>query len=75
MEHPITRYRQRNDLTQHAFGCLVGATKGMVSKWEAYKVLPRPIFMEKIEDVTNLEITASELVRAFNCAAIPEAAE
>ncbi|MDO5895100.1 helix-turn-helix domain-containing protein [Agrobacterium sp. Azo12] len=66
MEHPITTYRRKHSLTQDAFGRLVDATKGMVSKWEACRILPRPQFIEKIEDVTAAEVTASDLVRSFN---------
>ncbi|QTQ84586.1 helix-turn-helix transcriptional regulator [Agrobacterium tumefaciens] len=68
MEHPITTYRRNNFLTQAAFGRLVGATKGMVSRWEASLILPRPDFIEKIENVTNGLISASAIVRAFNFA-------
>ncbi|MNL64597.1 hypothetical protein D3C87_1888260 [compost metagenome] len=66
MEHPITTYRRKHSLTQDAFGRLVDATKGMVSKWEACRILPRPQFIEKIEDATSSEVTASDLVRSFN---------
>lgn len=66
MEHPITTYRRKKSLTQDAFGRRVDATKGMVSKWEACRILPRPQFIQRIEDATDNEITASDLVRAFN---------
>ncbi|NTA79554.1 helix-turn-helix domain-containing protein [Agrobacterium tumefaciens] len=66
MEHPIVAYRRKKNLTQDAFGRRVDATKGMVSKWEACRILPRPQFIQRIEDATDNEITASDLVRAFN---------
>lgn len=76
MEHPITDYRIKNSLTQTAFGRLVCASKGMVSKWEACRVLPRPQFIQRIEDVTDKQVDASSIVRAFNAAnPVPEAAE
>ena len=53
-------------MTQLAFGRLVDATKGMVSKWEACRILPRPVYIQKIEDVTKCEVTASDLIRSFN---------
>lgn len=68
MEHPITTYRRDKNLTQEAFGTPVGATKSMVSRWEACLILPRPQFIEKIENVTNGAITASAIIRAFNFA-------
>jgi DNA-binding transcriptional regulator YiaG len=66
MEHPITKYRRNENLTQVAFGQMIDATKGMVSKWEAGRILPRPVFIERIEDVTQKSISASDLIRAFN---------
>lgn len=66
MEHPITTFRRKHNLTQDAFGRMVDATKGMVSKWEARRILPRPQIIEKIEDATEREVTASDLVRSFN---------
>ncbi|MVB04190.1 helix-turn-helix domain-containing protein [Agrobacterium vitis] len=66
MEHPIAKYRREKNLTQDAFGQLVGATKGMVSKWEAGRILPRPQFIEQIEDATRNAISASDLIRVFN---------
>lgn len=68
MEHPLTKYRRENGLTQEAFGALVGASKGMISKWEAGHVLPRPVFIARIETVTREYVSASQLVRFFNAA-------
>lgn len=76
MEHPIADYRNKNRLTQEAFGRLVGGSKGMVSKWESCRVLPRPQIIQRIEDVTDRQVDASSIVRAFNAASLaPEAAE
>ncbi|WP_311273516.1 MULTISPECIES: hypothetical protein [unclassified Rhizobium] len=76
MEHPLTTYRHKYNLTQDAFGGLVLATKGMVSKWEACRILPRAQFIVRIEDATSGEVSASDLVRAFDDAStIQEAAE
>lgn len=66
MEHPISKYRRERNLSQHAFGRLVNASKGMVSKWEACRALPRPQHIELIEDATGREVSASDLVRYFN---------
>ncbi|NSZ16344.1 helix-turn-helix domain-containing protein [Agrobacterium vitis] len=65
MEHPIAKYRREKNLTQDAFGELVGATKGMVSKWEAGRILPRPHSIVRIEDVTGMSVSASDIVRMF----------
>lgn len=66
MEHPLTKYRRDNGLTQEALGALIGASKGMVSKWEAGAVIPRPVFIAKIEAVTGEVVSASQIVRFFN---------
>ena len=66
MEHPLTKYRRDNGLTQEALGALIGASKGMVSKWEAGAVIPRPAFIAKIEAVTGEVVSASQIVRFFN---------
>ncbi|NTF99040.1 helix-turn-helix transcriptional regulator [Agrobacterium rhizogenes] len=76
MEHPIVKYRREHNLTQDAFGKRVGATKGMVSKWEACRVLPRPSLLVRIEDVSGGCLTAGSIVRSFVAAAqFQEAAE
>ncbi|WP_418883747.1 helix-turn-helix domain-containing protein [Allorhizobium ampelinum] len=65
MEHPITKYRRERGLTQEAFGASVDATKGQVSKWEACRSLPRPHSIVRIEDVTGMSVSASDIVRMF----------
>jgi transcriptional regulator with XRE-family HTH domain len=47
MEHALTRYRQANNLNLAAFAAKIGASKGMVWKWER-GTLPRKPWMEKI---------------------------
>lgn len=77
MKHPIAHYRAEKRLTLEAFGALVGATKGMVSKWEAGKALPRPLYMSRIVDVTGGAVSVDRLLHSFvgSQAVHPEAAE
>ena len=77
MTHPLTTYREKHCLTQQEFGSRIGATKGMVSKWEAGRSLPRAHFLRKIEDVSGGEITIGALVQSFSHIQtnVPEAAE
>jgi len=65
MEHPIAKYRREHQLTQDAFGKRVGATKGMVSKWEACRVLPRPSLLVRIEEASSGSLSAGSIVRSF----------
>lgn len=62
MEHALTKYRKRRGMTLDAFGALVGATKGMISKWETGKAVPRRHFIERIVAVTNGEVSAADLM-------------
>jgi len=66
MTHPLTEYRRRHELTLEALGSMIGATKGMISKWESGTVLPRAKFMERIRSVTDNEVGANELLAAFS---------
>jgi transcriptional regulator with XRE-family HTH domain len=59
MEHALTRYRKAQSLTVEAFGNLIGASKGTVSKWEN-GTIPRPEYMRKISEATNNAVTAGD---------------
>lgn len=58
MTHKLTLYRKTHDLTLEAFGARIGATKGMVSKWESGRATPRRHFLALIESATGGEVTA-----------------
>lgn len=58
MQHVLTRYRQDNSLSLEAFGSLVGASKGMVHKWEN-GVIPRRKYMDAIHVATDGKVTPS----------------
>ena len=58
MTHALTKYREDNELTLEAFSKLVGASKGMVWKWENDKAIPSKEYMARIFDVTNRTVTA-----------------
>lgn len=66
MTHPLTLYRKKHQLTLEAFGLRIGATKGMISKWEAGKTMPRARIMGLIVAVTDGEVSADQLLNAFN---------
>lgn len=72
MTHALTKFRQENNLTLDALGERIGATKGMVSKWEAGKAFPRRRFIAKIAEVTAGKVSANDFLRAEP---IAEAAE
>lgn len=55
----LTKYREEKGLTLEAFGKLVGASKGTVSKWEN-GAIPRPAFMQRIVAATGAAITPSD---------------
>ena len=57
MEHPLTKYRTDHALTLEAFAAKIGASKGMVSKWEN-GTIPRPVYMQLIVEETCGEVTA-----------------
>jgi len=59
MEHALTKYRKENSLTVEAFGKVIGASKGTVSKWES-GTIPRPEYMRKISEATNSAVTAND---------------
>lgn len=69
MTHALTRFRQANEMTLEAFGDQVGATKGMVSKWETGKAFPRKQFIARIFDVTNGAVTANDFAVVYREAA------
>lgn len=60
--HPLTLYRERHQLTFEAFAALVGATKGMVWKWENRVAEPRARYRQAIVDATGGEVTHADLL-------------
>lgn len=60
--HPLTLYRERHQLTLEAFAALVGATKGMVWKWENRVAEPRARYRQAIVDATGGEISHADLL-------------
>ncbi len=59
MDHALTKYRVSNELTLQAFAGRIGASKGMVWKWEN-GALPRKPYMEKIYAETNGIVTPND---------------
>lgn len=75
MEHPLTTYRKNHDLTLQALAEVFGVTKGMLSKWESCKALPRRNSLWMIERKTDGAVTVADMVNAYSALLIPEAAE
>lgn len=57
-EHPIAIYREKEGLTQSAFGNLVGVTDMTVSRWERGEILPRRKYWPKLVELTGRPIAA-----------------
>lgn len=62
MKHPLTAYREKHELTLAEFGNRVGATKGMVWKWERGTAMPRPKYAEAIFKATHGTVTPNDFV-------------
>ena len=61
-KHPLTLYRERHGLTLEAFAARVGATKGMVSKWERRVAEPRPKYRAAIVEATSGAVRHADLL-------------
>jgi len=75
MEHPLTRYRRENDLTLEDIARRLGVTKGVVSRWESKKVLPRRNSLSMIERATGGAVSVAEMVKAYSETIAPAATE
>lgn len=75
MEHPITKWRQQEALTQREFAERIGASKSMVSKWEACRALPRPKYMKKIDELTVGAVTPGDIICSFNESSLEDTAQ
>lgn len=62
MEHPITTYRRRIDMTQAEFATLISRTPSAVSRWEAGLRQPGFFDLMRIRRLTGGEVTADDLV-------------
>lgn len=60
MDHALTSYRNSEDLTLEAFAGKIGASKGMVWKWENGQAIPRPPYMQKIVEETGGKVTPND---------------
>ena len=63
MMHPLTHYRNLNTLSMEAFADAVGASKGMVSKWERWLSRPNERYMQRIFEVTLGAVTPNDFYR------------
>ena len=69
MAHPLTTFREKRGETLEVFAQSLGASKGMLWKWENGKAIPRPEYMRKIIDLSK-----GAAVMAFSLKVSPEAA-
>lgn len=60
--HPLSLYRERHQLTLEAFAARIGATKGMVWKWENRVAEPRSRYRQAIVDATGGEVSHADLL-------------
>lgn len=60
MTHPLTKFREARKQTLEAFATDIGASKGMVWKWENGKAIPRPEYMRKIIDISDGAVSAND---------------
>ncbi len=75
MEHPLTKYRRENGLTLEDIAMRLGVTKGVVSRWESKKVLPRRNSLSMIERATDGTVSVSDMVKAYSETIAAEGAE
>jgi transcriptional regulator with XRE-family HTH domain len=61
MEHALTAFRRRHNLTLAAFAERIGVGKSAVYKWET-GACPRPAMMARIVAATNGAVTANDFI-------------
>ncbi|CAN5477971.1 hypothetical protein BH10PSE7_BH10PSE7_15180 [soil metagenome] len=61
MTHPLTIFREAHDLTLEQFAAQIGASKGMVWKWEN-GTIPRRRHAERILKATGGAVTPTDFV-------------
>lgn len=65
-QHPITSYRHLHGLSLAAFAAPLGASKGMVSKWERGLTLPARRYRDRIAATYGLRLVPSDSVPSIN---------
>jgi len=60
MAHALTKFRETRKQTLEAFAKEIGASKGMVWKWENGAAIPHPKYMRKIIDLSGGTVSANE---------------
>jgi transcriptional regulator with XRE-family HTH domain len=66
MTNALFHFRQSKGITQDALAEAVGATKGMVSKWERGEAMPRRQYLEAIYQFTDGAVTANDFMGSFS---------
>lgn len=62
MEHPLTKYRARKNLTQAELGAELGVTHATVCRWENGTRTPRVRELIRISEITG--IAAADLLQS-----------
>lgn len=60
MAHALTKFREGREQTLEAFATELGASKGMLWKWENGKAIPRPEYMRKIMEISSGAVTPND---------------
>lgn len=63
MKNALHKFRIEKELTQEALAAAIGATKGMVSKWERGEAIPRRQYLSAIYNFTNGAVTANDFMQ------------
>lgn len=63
--HPLKKYRVEEGLTQEVFAQRLGYSKGALKSWEYITRFPSRCALEKIETVTNRQVTSANLLDYF----------
>lgn len=58
--HPLTQLRESRGQTLEAFAAEIGASKGMVWKWENGVAIPRPTYMNRILKISKGIVTPND---------------
>ena len=61
----LDEYLTKTGQTEAQFSLLVGVKQSTINKWRRQQRLPRAQILAKIAKVTNGDVTANDLVNAF----------
>jgi DNA-binding transcriptional regulator YiaG len=62
MTHPLTKFRNAENMSLEMLANKIGASKSMVWKWENHLAEPRPAYREKIVTLTGGKVSVLDLL-------------